>query len=62
MPLSRRSFVALAGPVLAYFATRRAHATQCRNPQLAHVTALRLDNRAFCLSFIVSKRGGLGGL
>src|SRR3954468_20083160 len=27
MPLSRRSFVALAGPVLAYFATRRAHAT-----------------------------------
>src|ERR1700712_3951670 len=27
MPLSRRSFVALAGSVFAYFATRRAHAT-----------------------------------
>ena len=26
MPLSRRTFVALAGSVLAYLATRRAHA------------------------------------
>ena len=37
-------------------------AIQCRKPQPAHATALRLDKRAFCSSFIVSKRGGLGGL
>jgi hypothetical protein len=30
--------------------------------RLAHATALRLDNRAFWSSFIVSKCGGLGGL
>jgi hypothetical protein len=36
--------------------------TQCRIPSSAHATGLSLDNKAFCCSFIVSKRGGLGGL
>jgi hypothetical protein len=35
---------------------------QCQIPSSAHATALSLDNKAFSFSFIVSKRGGLGGL
>src|SRR4051812_17963434 len=45
MPLSRRSFVSLAGPVLAYFATRRAHATPSNTTREEKIDITRVGSQ-----------------
>jgi quercetin dioxygenase-like cupin family protein len=45
MPLSRRSFVALAGSVLAYFATRRAHASPLNTTQEKKMDIARVGSQ-----------------
>ena len=45
MPLSRRSFVTLAGSVLAYFATRRAHAAPSNTTQEEKMDIARVGSQ-----------------
>ncbi|WZP00552.1 cupin domain-containing protein [Isosphaeraceae bacterium EP7] len=45
MSLSSRSFVALAGPVLAYFATRRAHASPSNTTQEEKMDITRVGSQ-----------------